>query len=313
MTRDAGDRACGASRGDAALERQVLPVRGRGLRARRPARSRPTSSPTRTRSASPPTASAARSSTSPTRPSSRPAGTRWPSRRSPRPRTSCSTSCTCATSAPTDASVPERAARAPSRRSPCAGRTACSTSAGLARAGLTHVHLLPVFDIATVDEDRSRLAGAGRRPRRACRPTPTEQQAASPRSRDVDGFNWGYDPWHYTVPEGSYATDPDGPTRILEFREMVAGARQDAGCGWSWTWSTTTPPPPARTTSSVLDRIVPGYYHRLNADGDVETSTCCQNTATEHAMMEKLMVDSVVTGPRTTRWTASASTSWATT
>ena len=46
---------------------------------------------------------------------------------------------------------------------------------------------------------------------------------------------------------------------------------------------------------SVLDRIVPGYYHRLNADGAVETSTCCQNTATEHAMMEKLMVDSLVT------------------
>src|SRR5512145_2700531 len=46
---------------------------------------------------------------------------------------------------------------------------------------------------------------------------------------------------------------------------------------------------------SVLDKIVPGYYHRLNADGAVETSTCCQNTATEHAMMRKLMVDSVVT------------------
>ncbi len=39
---------------------------------------------------------------------------------------------------------------------------------------------------------------------------------------DLDGFNWGYDPWHYNVPEGSYATDPDGPQRILEFREMVA-------------------------------------------------------------------------------------------
>jgi pullulanase/glycogen debranching enzyme len=48
-------------------------------------------------------------------------------------------------------------------------------------------------------------------------------------------------------------------------------------------------------SKSVLDRIVPGYYHRLNADGNVEMSTCCQNTATEHAMMEKLMVDSLVT------------------
>src|SRR5512145_2534243 len=46
---------------------------------------------------------------------------------------------------------------------------------------------------------------------------------------------------------------------------------------------------------SVLDKVVPGYYHRLNAEGAVETSTCCQNTATEHAMMEKLMIDSLVT------------------
>ena len=45
----------------------------------------------------------------------------------------------------------------------------------------------------------------------------------------------------------------------------------------------------------MLDRIVPGYYHRLDLKGAVETSTCCQNTATEHAMMEKLMVDSIVT------------------
>jgi pullulanase-type alpha-1,6-glucosidase len=50
-----------------------------------------------------------------------------------------------------------------------------------------------------------------------------------------------------------------------------------------------------QAAKSVLDRVVPGYYHRLNAEGAVETSTCCQNTATEHAMMEKLMVDSVVT------------------
>ncbi len=46
---------------------------------------------------------------------------------------------------------------------------------------------------------------------------------------------------------------------------------------------------------SVLDKIVPGYYYRLDTEGNVTTSTCCQNTATEHRMMEKLMVDSVVT------------------
>ena len=49
---------------------------------------------------------------------------------------------------------------------------------------------------------------------------------------------------------------------------------------------------------SVLDRVVPGYYHSLNAMGAVETSTCCQNIATEHAMAENLMVDSVVTWAR---------------
>ncbi len=49
---------------------------------------------------------------------------------------------------------------------------------------------------------------------------------------------------------------------------------------------------------SVLDRIVPGYYHRLNSDGNIETSSCCQNTATEYNMMEKLMIDSVVTWAR---------------
>ncbi|PYQ18727.1 MAG: DUF3372 domain-containing protein, partial [Acidobacteria bacterium] len=49
---------------------------------------------------------------------------------------------------------------------------------------------------------------------------------------------------------------------------------------------------------SVLDRVVPGYYHRLDADGNVETSSCCQNTASEHNMMEKLLIDSVLTWAR---------------
>ena len=50
-----------------------------------------------------------------------------------------------------------------------------------------------------------------------------------------------------------------------------------------------------QSDNSVLDKIVPGYYHRLNSSGHVETSTCCQNTATEHNMMRKLMVDSLQT------------------
>jgi pullulanase-type alpha-1,6-glucosidase len=114
---------------------------------------------------------------------------------------------------------------------------------------------------------------------------------------DTDGFNWGYDPWHYTVPEGSYATDPSGATRTLQFRQMVKALNQNGlRVVMDVVYNHTNAS--GQAEKSVLDRIVPGYYHRLNAEGAVETSTCCQNTATEHAMMEKLMVDSVVTWAR---------------
>lgn len=161
----------------------------------------------------------------------------------------------------------------------------------LAGAGLTHVHLLPSFDIATVDEDGSarlsanELAGLG--------PASTEQQAEVERVRGRDAYNWGYDPFHYGVPEGSYATNPDGSRRVVEFRRMVAalsgmGLRVVMDVVYNHTHAS------GQDERSVLDRIVPGYYHRLNGDGFVETSTCCQNTATEHLMMEKLMVDDLV-------------------
>ncbi len=163
----------------------------------------------------------------------------------------------------------------------------------LAEAGLTHLHLLPVFDIATINEDKSAWAqpagDLGSYP-----PNSAEQQAAVDAVRDQDPFNWGYDPLHYTVPEGSYAGDPEGTARIVEFRQMVkslndSGLRVVMDVVYNHTNSS------GQAELSVLDRVVPGYYHRLNADGLVETSTCCQNTATEHAMMEKLMVDSLVT------------------
>ena len=80
----------------------------------------------------------------------------------------------------------------------------------LAQAGLTHVHLLPAFDIATSNEDKSHLAAAAPATWRASPPDSQEQQARVRPRADTDGFNWGYDPWHYTVPEGSYATNPDG-------------------------------------------------------------------------------------------------------
>ncbi len=162
---------------------------------------------------------------------------------------------------------------------------------GLAEAGVTHVHLLPSFDIATVNEDKS----AWQYPPdlSVYPPDSEEQQAAIARIKDEDPYNWGYDPYHYGVPEGSYATDPNGVTRIVEFREMVAalsemGLRVVMDVVYNHTHASGPEP------RAVLDRIVPGYYHRLSNDGRVETSTCCQNTATEHAMMRKLMVDDLV-------------------
>jgi pullulanase-type alpha-1,6-glucosidase len=165
----------------------------------------------------------------------------------------------------------------------------------LADAGLTHVHLLPAFDIATVPEDRSQWLDPG--DLSVYPPDSDQQQAAVMAIRDQDGFNWGYDPWHYTVPEGSYATDAQGTARIREFREMVQSLnRSGLRVVMDVVYNHTTAG--GQSARSVLDRIVPGYYHRLNLDGAIETSTCCANTATEHRMMEKLMVDSVLTWAR---------------
>lgn len=167
---------------------------------------------------------------------------------------------------------------------------------GLAGDGLTHVHLLPVFDFATVPD------------RRADRTEPEGDLAAMPadseRQQDRvaetaagDSFNWGYDPLHHSAPEGSYASDPDGPARIREFREMVAGLNR-AGLRVVMDVVYNHTHAAGQAPTSVLDRIVPGYYHRLLDDGTVAASTCCANTAPEHAMMGRLVVDSVLTWAR---------------
>jgi pullulanase-type alpha-1,6-glucosidase len=169
----------------------------------------------------------------------------------------------------------------------------------LADAGMNTLHLLPVFDIATVPERREDQAEppCDLPALTAADPAGTEQQACIDPSRDQDGFNWGYDPWHYTVPEGSYATDPEGPVRTREFREMVAAINDaDLRVVMDVVYNHTTAA--GQHEKSVLDRIVPGYYHRLSPTGTLETSTCCANTATEHAMMEKLTVDSIITWAR---------------
>ncbi len=164
----------------------------------------------------------------------------------------------------------------------------------LQKAGLTHLHLLPVFDIATIEENRAAWQAPDPAELATFPPDSDQQQASVTATEDLDGFNWGYDPFHYTTPEGSYSTNPDGATRIVEFREMVQtlnemGLRVVMDVVYNHTNAA------GQDEKSVLDRIVPGYYHRLDDKGQVETSTCCQNTASEHAMMEKLMVDSLVT------------------
>ena len=162
----------------------------------------------------------------------------------------------------------------------------------LAAAGITDVHFLPVFDFGTVPE-RGCVT-----PRPAGPPDGEAQQATVMAVAARDCFNWGYDPVHFTAPEGSYATDPaDGAVRIVEFRRMVqalhaAGLRVGMDVVYNHTYAS------GQDRWSVLDRIVPGYYHRLDAAGRVATSTCCANTATEHRMMARLMIDSAVTWAR---------------
>ncbi|SDO56410.1 alpha-1,6-glucosidases, pullulanase-type [Pedococcus dokdonensis] len=165
----------------------------------------------------------------------------------------------------------------------------------LAAAGLNTVHLLPTFDIASIPEDPADQQSP------ACdlkssAPDSEEQQACIDAIRAKDAFNWGYDPWHWMAPEGSYASTPakaDGGARVAEFRTMVGGLHRD-GLRVVLDQVFNHTPTSGQAQTSVLDKVVPGYYQRLNATGAVETSTCCQNVATEHAMAQKAMVDAVV-------------------
>ena len=131
----------------------------------------------------------------------------------------------------------------------------------LVNLGITHVHLLPVYDYATVDE-------------------------ANPDSQ----FNWGYDPKNYNVPEGSYSTDPyNGEVRIKEYKQMVQ-ALHAAGIGvvmdmvYNHTYD----------ANSSFNKIVPYYYYRYTASGANSSASGCGNdTASERYMYGKFMVDSV--------------------
>ncbi|MFJ2770017.1 pullulanase-type alpha-1,6-glucosidase [Streptomyces sp. NPDC087300] len=166
----------------------------------------------------------------------------------------------------------------------------------LAKAGTSYVHLLPAFDIATIPERRADQKTPDCDLASYAADSDKQQECVAAVAAD-DAYNWGYDPYHYTVPEGSYATDPEGTKRTVEFREMVKalngeGLRVVMDVVYNHTAASGQDP------KSVLDRIVPGYYHRLLADGTVANSTCCANTAPENAMMGKLVVDSLVTWAR---------------
>ena len=127
--------------------------------------------------------------------------------------------------------------------------------------GITHVHLQPIYDYATVDE-----------------------------SSGEPQFNWGYDPKNYNVPEGSYATDPfDGAVRVNELKQMVQSLHaQGIGVVMDVVYNHTY------ALDSCLNRIVPYYYYRFNSDGSPSNGSGCGNeTASERAMFRKYMVDSV--------------------
>src|SRR5271170_6173788 len=159
----------------------------------------------------------------------------------------------------------------------------------LADSGLKAVHILPSFHFASINEDKTTwlttvsLTGFP--------PDGQQQQAAVAAIQSSDGYNWGYDPVHYMTPEGSYAINPNN--RVREYRTMVdgihhAGLRVVQDVVFNHTNAAGEGP------NSNLDEVVPNYYHRLDANGNIEEGSCCPDTASEHRMMEKLMIDALV-------------------
>lgn len=189
----------------------------------------------------------------------------------------------------------------------------------LTTAGLTHFQILPANDIASVEEDFSKQINLASTVAQLCAVKSNapvcdvENMAATLLSvfksydastnqakiltetiRDIDGYNFGYDPKHFNAPDGSFASDADGVSRILEMRAMNKalhdiGLRASLDVVYNHTNSS------GLWDNSVLDKVVPGYYYRRDlTTGNVMNETCCQDTETEHRMMDKLMSDSLV-------------------
>ena len=189
----------------------------------------------------------------------------------------------------------------------------------LATAGLTHFQILPANDIASVEEDFSKQINLTNTVAELCvvktdapvcgvedgastllsvfesYDASTEQaKLLTEAMRDIDGYNFGYDPKHFNAPDGSFATDSDGTARILEMREMIK-ALHDMGLRTSLDVVYNHTNSAGLWDNSVLDKVVPGYYYRRDlTNGNVRNETCCQDTETEHRMMDKLMSDSLV-------------------
>jgi pullulanase len=133
--------------------------------------------------------------------------------------------------------------------------------------GITHVHLLPTFDYANGDESQT--------------------------TDSYTWYNWGYDPVLYNTPEGSYASDPNGTARQKEFKRMVqAFHRANIGVVFDAVFNHTAAT--GLRPTSIFDKVVPGYYYRLDPDGRYVDSTFCGNElASEKPMVRNFIVDSV--------------------
>lgn len=134
----------------------------------------------------------------------------------------------------------------------------------LKELGVTHVHLLPVFDFASVDELRP----------------------------DSEQYNWGYDPQNYNVPEGSYSTDAADPAARIKEMKLMVKALHDSGIGvvmdvvYNHTYS---------SRGSCFSSLVPGYFYRRNPDGTLSNASGCGNeVASERPMARDFIVESVL-------------------
>ncbi|KAL2994853.1 hypothetical protein AAZX31_10G186400 [Glycine max] len=164
----------------------------------------------------------------------------------------------------------------------------------LSSAGITHVHLLPTFQFAGVDDQKEDWRFVDTSILESLPPDSDQQQALITAIQNFDGYNWGYNPVLWGVPKGSYASNPNGPYRTIEFRKMVMalnhiGLRVVLDVVYNHLQGSGP-----FDEHSVLDKIVPGYYLRRNSDGLIEHSTCINNTASEHFMVERLILDDLV-------------------